>query len=195
MWLNLIVVLGLLSSSLYVTTAKTIGYQCGGGNLKVSTISTVDVPSCEKAHPITVEKNQIQLLQLTTLNTAQVIQCKVVVNRTIKDCSNATFIPYSTANFIYNLNREECMSAHNERQLTIGKTRIENITKETKTYAAVLAGDDSDGMCFGQKYEDNYWKYSNVSVTATVKITLRTHTGRVDMRTNTIMFDDNSSAM
>jgi len=78
-----------------------IGFDCGGQNLNVTTVSLLDVGECDlKIRKPNTSSVHIQLLQLSDYSHTKVIQCKIEISRTIFHCGMHSriffFQPFTT---------------------------------------------------------------------------------------------------
>ena len=68
-------------------TYGLIGYDCASGNTNITQISLKDVGNCEVPKlTVTTKKTYLQLLQLDNVKTIHVIQCRVLIKRTVQHC-------------------------------------------------------------------------------------------------------------
>ena len=79
--LSLILTLLMLQAS---TVLSIIAYDCGAKEINVTTISLLDVGDCDiPSEKIESEEKKIQLLQVVAYHEVEIIQCKMVITRTI----------------------------------------------------------------------------------------------------------------
>ncbi|KYN19400.1 hypothetical protein ALC57_08270 [Trachymyrmex cornetzi] len=170
-----------------------VGYDCGSTHLNVTTLSLLDVESCDI--PLTqpqIEKTYIQLLQLSKFESIEVIQCKVSINRFIYYCgmhSHLSTVRNAQAEYILEITAEQCKKMH----LTgIFSFDIHNYiyglkVNQTTMRPTIFAGSaNSDGRCSGAQYSDLYGAWDNVIVQGTTTITLTSYQTSINLETNQI---------
>lgn len=175
-------------------TLSLIGYDCGGAALNVTTINLLDIDECELEHEKTQnERTFIQLLQLTEYKQAQVLQCKVEIDRTVYRCgqfSHNSVTDGGRKAYLPRTSREACELLHRTGTLTIGtQTHLVEIpTNATTLRDATLAGSlTSDGSCQGQYYNDGYGQWESAVVQAVIKISVYSYTANVKISNNQIL--------
>lgn len=171
----------------------TIGYDCGSTHLNVTTLSLLDVESCNI--PLTqpqIQKTYIQLLQLSKFESIHVIQCKVSINRYIYYCgmhSHISTVTNAQAEYILEITSDQCKKMHQTGIFPIG---INNYiyglkVNQTTTRPITFAGSTGmDGQCSGAKYSDPYGAWDNVIVQGTASITLTSYQTALNLETNQI---------
>lgn len=171
-----------------------IGYNCGSGELNVTTISLLEVGQCDVPNiNLNITYPYIQLLQISEYSEVMVRQCKVEVRRTIYRCgmfSHISVVHNGVNEYIMETNKVECESAHITGILKLPNSHVISGLRinETITHPITIAGSlENDGSCQGTGYSDPYGSWKKVVVQATVKITLLEHLARVKLESNTIV--------
>lgn len=159
-----------------------LGFDCGGHQLNVTTISLLGAAECDlKMTTPQKEDVYIQLLQLSEYNYATVIQCKVEVHRVAQYCGmhhHISAVRGGEASFMEETLRERCQQMHEHGVIRFGNTEdniIKGLEINKTNYRTVMLGGTLtfDGKCKGIQYQDPYGIYQDVVVQATVKITLK----------------------
>ena len=165
-----------------------IGYDCATTNLNVTTISLLDIEDCEipviKPH---VQETKIQLLQLSKFETTNIIQCKIVISRTIYYCgmnSHISTVSNAQAEYILETTLDQCKGMHNTGTLVINVNHIINGLRvnQTTSRPITFAGSvNSNGLCYGTQYSDPYGTWQNVVVQGIITITLNSYQASVNI--------------
>ncbi|KOC59900.1 hypothetical protein WH47_10541 [Habropoda laboriosa] len=171
-----------------------VGYDYGSRTLNVSTFSTIDSLDCnpEEIQP-TAETRNIQLLQLSDFNSAQVTQCKLEIDRTIYYCgmhSHTSIVANGRRQYLFPSTRETCTSLHTTGAIFINPaTQITGVRANSTThYSLTLAGTiGPDGTCSGTSYSDPHGTWNNAIVQAVVKISIRNYKATVKLSSNQII--------
>ncbi|XP_015596322.1 uncharacterized protein LOC107268247 [Cephus cinctus] len=170
-----------------------IGYDCKVNNLNITTVSLLQVGTCDLPinKPI-VENVEIQLLQLTDFMSTEVLQCKIEIDRTIYYCgmySHISVVNNGRREYIQETTKEQCQKIHNTRtiQMTLGNIIVGLPMNATSDYPIPLAGKiGNDGSCKGVQYSDPYGSWSDVIVQANVKISVYNFNAVVHLNENRI---------
>jgi len=105
-----------------------IGFDCGGHELNITTLSLLDIGDCELAEIETsAEKTYVQLLQLSDYDKTRVQQCKVEVDRTIfyySMHSHISVIQNGRRVYLHSLSNTACQRLHETGILSIGRRAI-----------------------------------------------------------------------
>ncbi|KYN09194.1 hypothetical protein ALC57_18687 [Trachymyrmex cornetzi] len=183
-----------LTWTLYIPQVNGIvGYDCGSTHLNVTTLSLLDVESCDI--PLTqpqIEKTYIQLFQLSKFESIEVIQCKVPINRFIYYCgmhSHLSTVKNAQAEYILEITAEQCKKMHLigifsfDTHNYIYGLKVNQTTTRPTTFAGSA---NSDGRCSGAQYSDLYGAWDNVIVQGTTTITLTSYQTSINLETNQI---------
>lgn len=173
--------------------AGIMGFDCGSQHFNVTTLSLLDVGSCDipNIEPVAT-RMFIQLLQLNHFTHAHVIQCKIEVDRTVYYCgmhSHVSIVSGGRLQYIREITEKECRTAHEKGHYPIFNYEyIQNLKKnQSVTHSITLGGSlDNEGSCQGIFYADPYGTWSKVVVQAVVKITLQEFYAPVDLLENKI---------
>lgn len=180
---------------LWITpTSGLLGYDCGGVNLNITSLSLTDMAECNlpDIEP-DAEDAYLQLLQLNEFDHTEVIQCRIEIDRDISYCgmsSHVSVVENGKRNFIKEMDRGACKRLHDTGTLYLGnKGLITDIRANATTRVSLtLAGTTAtNGYCEGTQYTDRLGTWSNVVVQGTVKITLRQFRTAVKHSTNEII--------
>lgn len=167
--------------SLAPSSRGLIGYDCGGKDLNITTLSLLDIGNCEveDIEPIATGV-YVQLLQLSDFDKTRVIQCKVEVDRTIFYCgmhSHVSIVHGGRRAYLHEMTADNCKRIHETRSMDLGGKEgyiVGLKSNSTSSRSITLAGHAAaDGRCSGTQYSDPYGTWDSVVVQATVKITLR----------------------
>ncbi|XP_076660708.1 uncharacterized protein LOC143364080 [Halictus rubicundus] len=187
--LNLWLIFMLIQSSRAI-----IGYDCNGHHLNVTTLSLKTVGDCNIDQVVTkTEEVYIQLLQLSDYSYADIIQCKVVIDRTVSYCgmhSHISAVQNGISEYLESITEEQCRRMHLYGTMYIGRNIYLSNLKDngTVTRPFMLAGKlNVDGRFQGAQFSDPYGSWDNVIVQAVAKITLRTASVPVQLEANKIM--------
>lgn len=179
--------------SVLPSSSGFIGYDCASQNLNVTTLSLLDVDSCELPPiSITTQEQYIELLQVNTYKEATVTQCKIEVHRTVYHCgmfSHISVVIEGENNYIKSISREACLEAHKFGHFRIRDDHIIDGLRvnNTVTIPTLFAGNlDTTGKCKGATFSDPYGTWENVVVQGTVTITLSDHQARINLENNKI---------
>jgi len=177
-----------------ITTYAILAYDCGGTHLNTTTISLLRTGDCDlKLHAPVNTTVYIQLLQLSTYNHAEVIQCKVGVSRTIYHCgmhSHVSIVHNGQASYLLDVTYNKCVQMHTEGIIKIGISDVIDNLKPNQTHyrSVTLAGKIGiDGTCKGTQYSDFYGTWEDVVVQAQITITLRTAYVPVNLKTGHVI--------
>lgn len=187
---------------LVATSNALIGYDCGGQHLNVTTISLLGAGDCDlRINTPNHTDTYIQLLQLSEYNYAEVMQCKVEIQRTAYYCgmhSHISAVRKGQAEYIEETHYERCKRMHQDGILTLGfneDSTIKGIKQnQTMTYGVTFAGTiKPDGECKGTSYTDPYGSWDDVIVQGIVRISLKTSyvpvhlsTGKIFLKSGTV---------
>lgn len=156
-----------------------IGYDCAGEGLNITTLSLIDVGTCniDEIEPVQ-EDVFVQLMQTSDYDSITVTQCKVEVDRTIYYCgmhSHVSVVQNGRKQYEVEIGQASCARLHETGTITLGGAVIDRILQNQTNYRSVtLAGKASvDGKCSGTAYSDNFGEWDNVLVQAAVRIKLR----------------------
>lgn len=195
--------IAILSSFLLIRTVTVnaiLAYDCGGTHLNTTTISLLHIGECNLKLDTPVNTTTyIQLLQLSTYNYAEIIQCKIEISRTIYHCgmhSHVSVVHNGQASYLQDVTYKKCLQMHAEGMIKIGISDIIDNLKPNQTHyrSVTLAGRISvDGTCKGAQYSDFYGTWEDVVVQAQVTISLRSahvpvnlKTGRIFLKSGTV---------
>lgn len=157
-----------------------VGYDCGGEGLNITTLSLLDIGTCEMSD---LEPNKeevyVQLMQLSDYDRTNAIQCKVEIDRTIYYCgmhSHVSVVNNGRREYILEIGDQSCRRLQETGTITISNTIVDQVNRNATTLRSLtLAGRvNSDGRCAGAQYSDVFGSWENVIVQAVVRITLRT---------------------
>lgn len=176
-----------------IPTRALVGYDCGGHSLNITTLSLIDIGKCE-INDVEPENSKIylQLLQLSEFDNADVIQCRVEVDRTIYYCgmhSHISVVHNGRREYIQELSREACKRMHETGNFDLGRNGVITGLKSnsTATRGLSLAGTAAmDGSCTGTQYSDPYGTWEGVVVQASVRITLKNFQAPIQRASNEI---------
>lgn len=134
------------------------GFDCAGQSLDITTFSLTSVGECEvlDINPIR-EQKYIQLMQLSDFNYANVMQCKVEIDRTIYHCgmySHVSIVQNGRREYLLTTTQELCRQLHTTGMLQFGfNAQISGLKpNSTDTRSLPLAGSlDIDGKCTGSQ--------------------------------------------
>ncbi|KYQ49730.1 hypothetical protein ALC60_11197 [Trachymyrmex zeteki] len=167
--------------SLAPSSRGLMGYDCGDHGLNITSLSLLDIGSCdlENIEPVTRDV-YVQLFQLSDFDRTRVIQCKVEIDRTIYYCgmhSHVSVVHGGRRIYLHELAANNCKRIHETGAINLGG-REGYITglkpNSTSARSITLAGHASvDGRCSGSQYSDSYRTWDSVIVQATVRVTLR----------------------
>jgi len=150
-----------------------IGFDCGGQNLNVTTVSLLDVGECDlKIRKPNTSSVHIQLLQLSDYSHTEVIQCKIEISRTIFHCgmhSHISAVHNGKADYVHETGHSQCMRMFQDGSITLAEyVLILGIKANQTMYRRVtLRGRlQVDGYCKGAQYSDPYGTWDNVVVQA-----------------------------
>lgn len=160
--------------------AGLVGYDCGGEGLNITTLSLLDIGTCnvEDIEP-RKEETYIQLMQLSEYDKTTVMQCRVEVDRTVYYCgmsSHVSIVHNGRREYLQEIGERACSKLHDSGTITIANAVMDRIAKNTTNIRSVtLVGSTTvDGKCSGAQYTDGYGTWENVVVQASIRITLRT---------------------
>lgn len=161
----------LLILSINLTVRALIGFDCGSRHLNVTTVSLLGTGDCNiDNHTPNATEVYIQLLQLSTYNYAEVIQCKVEVSRTIYHCgmhSHVSIVNNGQTEYLMEIGYTRCLRMFNDGSLTLGNGNVVDGIKPNRTTSrsVTLAGTvRNDGSCKGTQYSDPYGTWDDVVV-------------------------------
>ncbi|XP_048512599.1 uncharacterized protein LOC125501329 [Athalia rosae] len=168
-----------------------VGYDCGGPNLNISTVSLIDVGDCDipDVNPNTTSP-YIQLLQLAKYEHSMVTQCSVKIHRNIFYCgmhSHLSGVPNGVAQYISEVSQDSCKEMHRTGIFYYNReNQVSGIKPNSTTTASItLAGKiQPGGYCEGTQYADPYGSWDDVVVQAAVTISLRTYRASVNLENN-----------
>ncbi|XP_076669653.1 uncharacterized protein LOC143369499 [Andrena cerasifolii] len=158
-----------------------IGYDCNGQHLNVTTVSLNSVGDSE-INPISTATKEIyiQLLQLSDFNYVEVIQCKLIISRTIYYCgmhSHVSAVHNGLNEYLEDLTEHQCRNMHEYGSTVIGNNvyLVGLKMNQTSTRTFTMAGSlTAEGKCTGAQFSDPYGSWEKVVVQAMAKITLKT---------------------
>ncbi|KAK2582008.1 hypothetical protein KPH14_012224 [Odynerus spinipes] len=134
-----------------------IGFDCGGRHLNVTTLSLLDIGTCDfTAKQPKADDVYIQLLQLSEYETTEIIQCKIELLRTIHHCgmhSHISAVHNGYAEFLTEITHERCSHMLREGTVKIGETIIDGLLPNSTTRRSItIAGTvRMDGTCKAEK--------------------------------------------
>ena len=162
------------------TVGAIIGYDCGWNQLKLTTLSLLEVGECDIPKPkLHVETTYIQLLQISDFTLTQVRQCKIVIRRTISHCGihkHISAVNNGQSEYIHELSHQQCNTLHSSGKISLDKNlQISNLkVNQTSYHNVLLAGSLArNGDCSGTQYSDPFGTWNNVIVQGVIKITLQ----------------------
>lgn len=175
-----------------------IGYDCGGENLNITSLSLLDIGDCdmENIEPIKRE-TYIQLMQVSEYDKATIIQCKIEIDRTIYYCgmhSHISAVHNGRREYISEIGEQACKSLHSSGSITVNNAVISGIRRNITNYRSItLAGSTSvGGSCSGSQYSDSYGTWDSVVVQASIRLTLRAFEAPVKRSTGHIILPSGS---
>lgn len=183
--------------ALPVATAM-LGYDCGGAGLNITTLSLLDIGTCE-INDIEPKQEEVyvQLMQTSEYETTTITQCKVEVDRTVYHCgmwSHLSIAPGGRREYIMEIGMAACKKLYETGTITIGNSLLSMLTRNaTNRRSAILAGTiHSDFRCGGvAHYSDAYGSWDDdVVVQASVKITLKEMQAPIHRSTGRITLPD-----
>lgn len=157
-----------------------IGYDCGGDGLNITSLSLLDIGTCEMDTIEPIKKQiYVQLMQLADFDKVPAVQCRVEVDRAIYYCgmhSHISIVANGKKTYIQEIGGQACQRLHEAGTINIANAVLDRITRNATSYrSATLAGSvNSDGKCSGSQYTDSYGSWDSVVVQASIKITLIT---------------------
>lgn len=161
------------------TVSGLVGYDCGGEGLNITTLSLLEIGTCEMNN-VEPDKTEIyiQLMQLSDYDKTATIQCKIEVDRTVYHCgmhSHVSIVDNGKRSYLSEIGEQSCRRLHDTGSITISNSIVDRVKRNgTTSRSLTLAGSAySDGTCSGSQYSDGYGSWDNVVVQASVKITLR----------------------
>ena len=167
------------------TTQALLGYDCGAKTLNMTTISLLDIGNCDIPKiNVTTENVNVQLLQLVDYNQVKVLQCKIIVDRTVYSCSWWSYlIPVTNGRqqYMYEISRDQCAKMHETGFLKFGGSHVITGIKVNNT---ILRGIDLVGKgdnCAGGSFSDDFGSYTDVYVQAVITINLTEQTAIVNL--------------
>ncbi|XP_070516614.1 uncharacterized protein [Cardiocondyla obscurior] len=174
-------------------TYGIIGYDCGTTNLNITTVSLLEIEECDIPiiEPQVIDV-PIQLLQLSKFESTNVIQCKIIISRTVFYCgmhSHVSIVNNAFAEYILDTSIDQCKTMHKTGTLIVNTNNIISGLKinQTTTRPIIFAGSvTTDGKCYGTQYSDPYGTWQNVVVQGIIKITLSSHRAVTNIETNQI---------
>lgn len=170
----------------YLTPSEALfAYDCTHRNTNFTTLSLLDVVSCDFAH-VEPESTrvQIQLLQDIEFRPTKITQCKLEIKRTAYACSyfgNLEPLDRGEAEYIHETTRDLCSQLHLTGTFTFGDQHVISGLKvnSTATHALTFAGNAE--KCKGAPYTDPFGSFSDALVKGLLKITLVQSQGKVDL--------------
>ena len=169
------------------------GYDCNGEGLNITTLSLLDIGSCDldNVEPAN-EEVYVQLMQLSDYNPISARQCRVEVDRTVYYCgmhSHVSIVNNGRRQYIRELGADACRRLHETGTLTISTATVDKLSANSTNWRSItLAGRTAaDGNCWGAQYTDSYGTWDNVVVQATAKISLRTFEANTKQSTGEII--------
>ena len=170
-----------------------IGYDCASGNTNVTQVSLKDVGNCEVPDvTVTTNRTYLQLLQLDNVKEIPVIQCRVLIKRTVLWCgmhSHTSAVSRGIAEYVLEVDAARCAKIHETGRLAIGNEVLDGIEPNSTTIRSItLAGTlKSDGSCRGVGYSDHFGSWEdNVIVYGTATISISDYPASVNLDTNKI---------
>lgn len=168
-------------SSLLCTTHALIGFDCGGSHLNITTVSLLGSGDCNLEYDTPKSTDvSIQLLQLSEYQHAEVMQCKIAIQRTIFHCgmhSHISVVKGGMSEYILEMSRARCFHLFSEGTFTIGTAgdMIDRLKpNRTEVRSVTIAGTlNHDGTCKGVQYSDPYGTWDDVVVQGLARITLK----------------------
>lgn len=169
-----------------------LGYDCGGSGLNITTLSLLDIGTCnvENLEPDSTE-TYIQLMQASDYDHVVAIQCRLEVDRTIYYCgmnSHVSIVSDGRKEYVKEIGRENCQRIHDTGTLTVGTAVVDRLKVNATNHRSItMAGQaHSDGRCAGTQYSDGFGTWENVVVQAALKIVLRSFKTSYKRSTSTI---------
>ncbi|XP_076238647.1 uncharacterized protein LOC143181874 [Calliopsis andreniformis] len=180
--------------TLVASSHALVGYDCGGQASNISTLSLLGVGKCSPPDIETKKEDKyVQLLQLSEYNNAEVLQCKIEIDRTIYHCgmhSHTSVVHNGRRIYLHPTSLQLCKQLHSTGMMSLGySTQITGIrTNSTDSRSLTLAGTLSlDGSCTGSQFSDPYGTWDSVVVQANVQITLQSYQAMVKLASDQII--------
>lgn len=183
----------LASVLLWLTLSSTeafIVYNCEDRHVNISVISLKDVDLCtDGASDYISNPTTVQIIQRNEVKLQQVQTCLVEVTRTIMHCgmhSHVSAVSGGIAQFLQPLGAEGCRNLHLYRSTKLYNRDVANIIimNGTTSISMTIAGKVSDdGTCQGTPYNEGH-EWTNVIVTASIRIYARDYWATVKMERN-----------
>lgn len=169
------------------------GYNCGGEGLNITTLSLLDIGTCnlDDIEPSNTEV-YIQLMQLSDYDRTAALQCRVEIDRTIYYCgmhSHVSVVSNGRRKYVRELGADGCRRLHETGVITLSTATVDGLSRNaTNGRSVTLAGRIAvDGTCYGTQYTDSYGTWDNVVVQAAVSIALRSFDASVRRSTREIV--------
>ena len=170
-----------------------IGYDCGSRHLNITTLSLLEVGSCNlHEYKINITRRYEQLLQINQYTETRIIHCKMEIHRTIYYCgmdSHVSIVLNGENEYSNDVSRSACQDIYKTSILKISDAHVVHGVKvnQTVTHSIILAGYfNGEGKCDGAEYSDPFRTRENVVVQGTNKITLTGQEAIINLNTNTI---------
>lgn len=182
------------------STTAILGYDCGGTAVNVTTFSLLNVEDCDlPSIKPTVTMTYIQLLQLSDYGRTRIIQCRIEIDRTIYYCgmhSHVSVVHNGRRIYLMDISENTCQAAHVTGIIALTPSlQITGLEPNSTAYRSVtLAGTLAvNGRCSGTQYSDPYGTWDDVTVQASVKITLADYWTSIKVKQDQIMLRDQTT--
>lgn len=158
-----------------------IAYDCGGFELNYTSLSILDIGECD-SRPVVTEESQtyIQVLQMQEVYDIMVYSCKISVTYLVSHCgmhSHASMVKGGLVSRVLELTNQECRDTMRFKSAyvygrTVNGLRVNSSISTSVTLAGKI---DSSGQCKGAVFIDGVHSWDDVTVQATIAITLSEH--------------------
>lgn len=169
-----------------------IVYDCDDHKTNITAISIRDVMNCpEPESAYSSVKNNLKVIQRNEIRTIQVRTCLIEVTRMITHCgmhSHSSVVAGGLSNFVYRLGADECFALHRYRSIQLYQQNIGDIVMNgTTSVSMTIAGAVGvDGSCKGTIFHEQGQTWTDVVITASIKIQARDYLARVKMEENLV---------
>ncbi|XP_057319183.1 uncharacterized protein LOC130664100 [Microplitis mediator] len=170
-----------------------LGYDCGGGNLNLTTISLLDVEECDIPETkVKTENIKIQLLQTIDFKEVEIIECRVEIDRQIHRCgmhSHSSVVANYRRNYLLDLSESLCRDMYHTGSFPLAyNVPVNGLQRNATNHRHVMLGGSlgNDGTCEGTSYSDPFGDWSYVVVDANLYITVNKYMGRVDIKSGMV---------
>lgn len=173
-------------------TRGLIAFDCANPEVNMTSYSLLDVASCipQKSNLSSTEIT-IQVLQRNVKSLTKVLQCKVIIRRSIRHCgafSHTSDYQYGYSYIVKEFNSEECTKVHALGIVSLTHDRQINELKLNSTTRGetLIVGSVTGNSCNGGTYSTPFYTWTGALVYYEYEIALYDYIANIDLENDQI---------